>query len=175
MKALLIATFALLSVSAQAASMFTPAQERKALEAVQEACNNTWCEGEFGYDFKKFQCEKRKCALDFDIVVYTRYDDGVPDPTTADHYDTRCEFSPVKNFADVINVKKNYVTPAYFKSLAKCIDENASAIGQPKGQNSEPNPPMPLPVEVKNQSGSPSDVQQVYMMPESESPPPLQP
>lgn len=175
MKTLLIATFALLSISAQAASMFTPAQERQALEAVQEACNNTWCEGDLGYEFKKFHCEKRKCALDFDILVYTKYNDGVPDASSADHFETRCEFSPVKKFSDVINLRKKYVTASYFKSLAQCIDENASGLGQPKGQPTEPNPPMPLPVEVKNQNGSPSDVQQVFMMPESESPPPLQP
>jgi hypothetical protein len=162
--ALLIAA-ASLPVSARAASMFSPAQERRVLEAVQEACNNTWCEGNYGYNFRKFHCEGGKCTLDFDIISYNEYDEnGKPNEASADRYELRCDYAPVKELGDVLNFERNYVTAEYFKSLATCIDENASGLGLPKAQPkpSEPNPPMPLPVEAKTQLDSVSGVSTVF-------------
>jgi hypothetical protein len=144
---------------AQAAhSLFTPLQERKVLEGVQEACNNTWCEGDFGYDFKKFHCEKSSCQLDFDIIIYTIFDaNGRPDQVSAEHHPVTCTYSPVRRLRDVLNQNKTYVSDKYFLSLAKCIDEKAELIAKekaprlPPGEVPPPDEPkvdMPLPVEV---------------------------
>lgn len=152
--------------AARPQSMFTPTQERRVLEGIQEACNNTWCEGDFVYEFKRFHCEKWVCTLDLNIISYGEYDDnGQPNPATAKHHPTVCTYTPVRRLSDVLKTNKVYVTPKYFLSLAKCFDDAAEKIGdeskpQPTDPNApvtpeppkEPDVPIPLPVEANEQT-----------------------
>ncbi|MGZ3695121.1 MAG: hypothetical protein ACXWQO_13325 [Bdellovibrionota bacterium] len=136
-----------------ARSLFTPFQERKVLEGIQAACNNTWCEGDFGYEFNKFHCEKSSCKLDLNIILYKKHDgNGHPILDSAERHAVVCAYTPVKRLSDVLNPKKAYVSEKYFKSLATCIDLNASVLGEDEGwaPDPQPQPDMPLPVEVQN-------------------------
>ncbi|MGE3260473.1 MAG: hypothetical protein AB7K68_01725 [Bacteriovoracia bacterium] len=150
--------------AARTRSLFTPAQERRVLEGIQEACNNTWCEGDIGYDFKKFHCENKTCTLDLDMLTYTKYDaNGHPDLQSGKHHPVTCTFAPVRRLRDVLSPYRIYVSNKYFVSLATCIDQNASKIynedapveapdtAVPANPESigpiAPIPPIPLPVE----------------------------
>lgn len=136
-----------------ARSMFTDAQEKKVIAAVKEACTNAWCEGDLGYNFTNFHCEKSTCQLDFEIISYTRYlEDGAPDPASAEKVQAVCKFGPVKGLNDILNRKRDYVSSNYFLSLAKCIDGYAVTLGSNPEQGIIPVPPpppnVPLPVDT---------------------------
>jgi hypothetical protein len=107
-----------------------PSQERQVLDKVQEACNNTWCEGDFVFDFYKFHCEKSDCVLHFVITKYTQYDDGGrPLVQSAQNFPAQCVYSEAKSFGDLVSRSRNYLTNKYFASLALCIDHYGEAIG----------------------------------------------
>ena len=65
-------TLSLVGVGASPASAqerapydLTPRQEAVVLDLVDDACGDTWCEGDFAFDFRRFACspEKRSCVL----------------------------------------------------------------------------------------------------------------
>ena len=43
----------------------TPRQEAVVLDLIDDICGDTWCEGDFAFDFRRFACspEKRSCVL----------------------------------------------------------------------------------------------------------------
>ena len=53
----------------------TPRQEAVVLDLIDDICGDTWCEGDYAFDFRSFSCEpaERTCTLRLRIA---RYDDG---------------------------------------------------------------------------------------------------
>jgi len=49
----------------------TDRQERVVLDLIDDICGDTWCEGDFKFDFRKFSCkEDASCTLRLRIAPY---------------------------------------------------------------------------------------------------------
>lgn len=75
---LLMLSFAgLLGSPAHASStsgpVLTGAQQRAVLDLIDDACGDTWCEGDFRFDFRTFTCDRRHrtCTLGLRLAPYT--------------------------------------------------------------------------------------------------------
>ena len=49
----------------------TVQQERVVLDLIDDICGDTWCEGDYAFDFQKFSCEQGSCSLRLRIAPYT--------------------------------------------------------------------------------------------------------
>lgn len=64
----------LLSSPAQAASAgppgLTPRQQRVVLDLVDDTCGDTWCEGDYAFEFRRFSCDAsaRTCTMGLRIA-----------------------------------------------------------------------------------------------------------
>lgn len=155
MKVLLLTLF-LMGTGAQAAPKpiraprLRPVEERYVLDRIQKACNNTWCAGDLVFEFSKFHCEKDSCALEFDIEMFTAFDEatGRPIATSGVHYPAKCTYGKAKTLADLVDPKKKYITNPFFAALHTCIDGYVEAIDRDADKkyknpaNTEPKTPV---------------------------------
>ena len=67
----------LLSPTAARASSASPVltgnEQRAVLDLIDDACGDTWCEGDFRFDFRRFTCDRsaRTCTLRLRLAPYT--------------------------------------------------------------------------------------------------------
>ena len=129
--------------------IMTAEERRKVLDKVQEACLNTWCDGEYAFEFKKFKCEKTSCELSFDIVTYKMDKNGRPNLKTGIHFPVSCEQRNVKRFSDLVRSRDDYITDKFFISLNLCIENHVESIGSSNPPEREkggvPRPPVTSP------------------------------
>ncbi len=50
----------------------TTQQSKEVVEYLDELCPDTFCEGEFEYDFESFSCDEKKCTLGFSAQHHER-------------------------------------------------------------------------------------------------------
>ena len=52
----------------------TPRQEAVVLDLIDDVCGDTWCEGDFAFDFRRFECspEKQSCVLRLRIASWEK-------------------------------------------------------------------------------------------------------
>ena len=50
----------------------TPHQEAVVLDLIDDICGDTWCEGDFAFDFRRFECspEQQSCTLRLRIASW---------------------------------------------------------------------------------------------------------
>ena len=50
----------------------TPRQEAVVLDLIDDICGDTWCEGDYAFDFRRFECspEKQSCVLRLRIAPW---------------------------------------------------------------------------------------------------------
>ena len=60
------------TAQARAPYDLTPRQEAVVLDLIDDICGDTWCEGDFAFDFRRFECspEKRSCVLRLRIASW---------------------------------------------------------------------------------------------------------
>ena len=89
------------------------------LEVIDNICGDTWCEGEFDFDFREIKIDEieRMALVDFSLILNRS--------TQTVRHDTTCAISNVSSFDDVIEFRNGSLslTDEFFKKLNLCISE----------------------------------------------------
>lgn len=106
-------------------------QERVVLGLIDDICGDTWCEGDFAFDFRRFSCDshERSCDVTLRIARYDR------DPLVY-HWRTR-EVHGFRSFGQLVVTApsgQQSLTPAFYAAVNVLIlDVEASVPVCPTG------------------------------------------
>lgn len=128
MKNLLNAT--LISVSLLTASafaterLFSARQEKKVLQAIDNVCGDTWCEGDYNFQFNTFICDKKtnSCELNFQFIVTN--DDGENEKFSPEQV---CRFENISEFSQLMDGKWS-LNDDFYQDVTECITEKESEV-----------------------------------------------
>ena len=131
MKILLVTLTFLISYSVMSeTSILTITEGDVVLREIDNICADTWCEGDFDYNFSSVSCDSTKgiCNLDFEYIYY----DWDTESFHSDPYTIKlswsCELHSFYEKKDVLNSKgdQSYkrITNKFFEAVTECIDEN---------------------------------------------------
>ena len=122
----------------------TSATRALILRAIDSMCGDTWCEGDYDFEFRYLDCDDSGCHLDFTMrenpgerehtlaqpPAHPRFEarihsEGLP----ARDFQVSCRFSQYKDLNDTahINVDESHdisigLEPAFYADLTDCID-----------------------------------------------------
>lgn len=105
-------------------------QEATALQAIDDICGDTWCEGDHNFRFDRLECQKGcgrspgACRLTFHVFSYdTDLETG---PTLV----RTCRTSGFTGFDSVVSTQGSYqsLQPEYYDALSECISRVESNL-----------------------------------------------
>jgi hypothetical protein len=99
-----------------AGEFLTQEQKIASLDAIDSICGDTWCEGDFNYEFQSINCESDNstCVVGFktwdyvDESINTRYS---------------CEIQGISSFNDILKEGGHDLTEKFYDQLNACINE----------------------------------------------------
>ena len=98
----------------------SPAQEKIALKLIDDICGDTWCEGDYNFDFRALTCDYRRmtCTLRFQMFPW----DTVASGSSA--YSRSCETTGFSGFDSLVATAPNgyqSLVPSFYDALTTCI------------------------------------------------------
>ena len=98
----------------------SPAQEKIALKLIDDICGDTWCEGDYNFDFRALSCDSRRmtCTLRFQMFPW----DTVASGSSA--YSRSCETTGFSGFDSLVATAPNgyqSLVPSFYDALTTCI------------------------------------------------------
>lgn len=99
--------------------VLTGAQQRAVLDSIDDACGDSWCEGDLRFDFRTFTCDRvhRTCTLGLRLAPYT---DGTP------HWYWRSgKVSGFTRFGQMVTTSQDgqqTLTPAFYDAVNVLIN-----------------------------------------------------
>lgn len=109
----------------QAADFLTEAQADMVLEASDNICGDTWCEGEYDYSFNAFTCDDvtKTCELTFEYISY-QLDDVTYDIIGEQRVEVSCKIENFTSYNQMIEIRNSYeqLTQELYESVGECID-----------------------------------------------------
>lgn len=119
MKYFIISLFITLNLYAQ--EFLTSAQKEKTLLLLDNICGDTWCEGDYNYEFDKISCDQKSssCTVDF-LLIETVYsnDTDINDPGKNFCFASSCKIENVDSYNKI--VKGNELTDYFYTSFGDC-------------------------------------------------------
>ena len=90
-----------------------------ALELLDNICGDTWCEGDFNFEFTDLEINKKDKSA---VVNFEMIDEWYD---TEKRFSTFCVVPNISSFKDVIdfNSNKKYLTDYFYETLGECISE----------------------------------------------------
>ena len=131
MKKTLLFTFAFIltlgSLHAQAKDFLNEKQKDTTLELLNNLCGDTWCEGDFEYEFDQIDCSKRKknCTIELNVLIFGEY--CYPNkPSEFKVYKKiswLCRIPELKNVRDILvkENKRTYLSQKFINEVDECI------------------------------------------------------
>ena len=122
--ALIAATVASTSSFANSSKeLFTAAQRKEVVRAIDDVCGDTWCEGDFNFQFNDFSCDKKTfaCELNFQFIKSDNTVKGTFSPVQI------CRFENIKEFNQVMDTKYS-LADSFYEALTDCISEKEDHI-----------------------------------------------
>jgi hypothetical protein len=111
-------------IKADRASL-TSSQQTIVLKAIDDTCGDTWCEGEFNYEFKRLACDfgAKRCTLSANVVTYD---------TPAKKYPRACRMTGITGFSAMVTKVGTYydLKQPFFDKVSTCIDKWGPTIPQ---------------------------------------------
>ena len=98
----------------------SPSQEKIALKLIDDICGDTWCEGDYNFDFRALACDLRRmsCTLRFQMFPW----DTVASGSSA--YSRSCETTGFSGFDSLVATAPNgyqSLVPSFYDALTTCI------------------------------------------------------
>lgn len=106
-------------------------QERTTLKLIDDVCGDTWCSGDYNYQFQKLSCHAGKkgqagaCTLR--LRIFPR--EGVPSPKAS--YTRTCTTGGFQDFASLVLTTSRdfqFLQPDYYDALTECISGLEAAL-----------------------------------------------
>lgn len=109
---------------AESEEIFSKPQNQKIVEAIDNICADSWCEGNYNYEFTSFSCDKsvHTCNLSF-YFINTETEDGISVYSPLQI----CSFSNIMNLKQILT-RTNSLNDNFYSELDMCIsalEENA--------------------------------------------------
>lgn len=98
--------------------LFTKKQNEQVLREIDNICGDTWCEGEYNFEFINFSCKKStlSCELDFKFVKIDERDNNIYSQIQS------CEFENITKFTQLIDASGD-LTEVFYHNVSSCIHE----------------------------------------------------
>ena len=89
------------------------------LELMDNICGDTWCEGDFNFEFNDIEINKKDKSA---IVNFEMIDEWYD---TEKRFSTFCVVPKISSFKDVIDFNSNgkYLTDYFYETLGECISD----------------------------------------------------
>jgi len=104
-------------IKADRASL-TSAQQTIVLKAIDDICGDTWCEGDFNFEFKRLACDfsAKRCTLSANVITYD---------TPAKKYPRACRMTGITSFSSMVTKVGSYyeLKQPFFDKVSTCIDK----------------------------------------------------
>jgi hypothetical protein len=97
----------------------TVAQRKQVLFQLNQICGDTWCDGDWEFDFKKIVCK-----LDLGTCTWTALiTPSVPVPKPVPVYWRSCKVSGVHAFSDLVTTSGTYqsLNQSYYEASTDCV------------------------------------------------------
>jgi len=120
----LLLTALLVSSSVYSSELFTSAQKKQVLQTIDNVCGDTWCEGDYNFQFNSFSCEKQTstCELNFQFI---KTDDNGENPTLST--EQVCRFENIKTYKQLMENKWS-LNDDFYSAVTDCIWEKEPAV-----------------------------------------------
>lgn len=126
MKTILL-TMAVLSSSTLFANssteLFTVHQRKEVLRAIDNICADSWCEGDYNFNFKDLNCNKltKSCELNFNFIS--------TDDNNVEKYSAlqTCQFKNITKFDQLMDSKFS-LNDEFYDLVNNCISEKEDNI-----------------------------------------------
>jgi hypothetical protein len=100
-------------------------QEATALDAIDDICGDTWCEGDHDFQFDELECSRGcrgqagSCTLTFRVFSYDT------DLETGPTFERSCRTNGFDGFESLLAKSGDYhsLQPDYYLALSACIDQ----------------------------------------------------
>lgn len=109
----------------------SPTQEQLALKLIDDICGDTWCSGDYNYDFRHLTCSAPRgprpgtCTLNLQLIPR----EGVPSPRP--FFNRTCTTGNFLAFDSLIATARNgyqYLQPSYYDALTECTTNIEAAL-----------------------------------------------
>lgn len=119
-----IAAILLSSTAFATERLFSARQEKKVLEAIDNVCGDTWCEGDYNFRFNTFICSKKthSCELNFQFI--SSNEEGEEEKFSAEQI---CRFENIREFSQLMDGKWS-LNDKFYEDVTECIWEKESSV-----------------------------------------------
>lgn len=124
MKFIMLTALIFTSFSAYSASPFTSSQEKTVLKAIDDVCGDTWCEGDYGFRFNSFTCDKTTSTCELNFQFIKREENDEREVLSAEQV---CRFKNIKTFSQLMENKWG-LSDKFYDSVSDCISARESKV-----------------------------------------------
>lgn len=101
-------------------------QESRVLREIDNMCGDSWCEGEFNYDFDSLECnaETNSCVLTFSLLLIEWSEDK--GDHLVDKFDTSCIVKGYTKFDEMIEISRqgwDQLKTDFYEVISECVTE----------------------------------------------------
>lgn len=103
--------------------IFTEVQRQEIVGAIDNICADTWCEGDYNFEFIDFNCNKldNTCKLSFHFIKTEDNDDQTYSPLQI------CHFENIKSIKQ-IKRERDTLTDKFYEEVSDCITDLESEL-----------------------------------------------
>ena len=119
------------SMSNAQALIISPSDERNILNSLSSTCGDTWCEGDFAFDFQALDCSpdsSSSCHVDF-VMTSSQTLNEIPTPTSKVtpvvrmRHSVSCEFTNIQSLSQIVKNKRTWeLNESFYDALSLCIE-----------------------------------------------------
>lgn len=113
---ILFTSSTLLAGSRVSTELFTEKQTSEIIQAIDNICADTWCEGDYNFEFIDFSCNKSVHTCDLTFHFIETDDDNVQTYSALQ----TCHFTNITKFKQ-IKQSKNSLNHNFYEELTDCI------------------------------------------------------
>lgn len=103
--------------------LFTQKQTDEVLRTIDNVCGDTWCEGDYNFDFTGFSCKKstQSCLLEFHFIQIDDNDQEQYSPKQT------CQFEQIKEIGQLLE-DDGELNWNFYEEVTDCITELESSV-----------------------------------------------
>ncbi|EQC47767.1 hypothetical protein M899_2134 [Bacteriovorax sp. BSW11_IV] len=122
MKSIILLMALTLNTSIFAADFLTRAQNNKILLEIDNICGDTWCEGDFNFNFPELTCDDVTATCTLSVYLFDGYNDTDGDP---EYFMGKCEFTGITSYEQMIEQgpRWSHLNQEFYENITDCITE----------------------------------------------------
>lgn len=94
------------------------------LKEIDLICGDTWCSGDYNFNFKSIQCDDTKavCQINYEMFIW-EHDEA--------KLSLNCLIRPVKKFSDMVKKSGTYfsIQETFYEKISSCLEINIIKYG----------------------------------------------